>query len=96
MSLAVVKDGIVLPIKVTHWWPGRSWRGPCPIPRSIIKQTRGSKYLTVAKVELEPGFTMFAFARCNPVDVPSRAMGRTIAVGRLRKMLEHEGYILEE
>lgn len=72
-------------MKVYHWWPGRQYAGPCPIPSMYTKlaKDRGSKYLTVAKEYQEGIGWVYGFAFCCPKDVPSRKMGREIAIGRL-------------
>lgn len=83
----------LLPARVNHWWPEREWEGPSPIPRFLVKEAerRGSKYLTMAVVIL-PEMDFAEVAYCNPVDTPSRKMGRHIALGRLRKRLMDAGY----
>jgi len=73
-------------VKVTHWWPGRQWRGPSPIPAFMIEEAkrRKSRYLTYAQAG---GYEDLCFgaAFCCPKDAPSRALGREIALGRLAK-----------
>ncbi len=39
-----------------------------------------------------PTLDFVELAYCNPVDVPSKKMGRHIALARLRKELECHGY----
>jgi hypothetical protein len=75
-------------MKIYHWWPGRTWAGPCPIPEEFIEMAikRGSKYMTVAKKDFpQHNVYITTAAFCNPKDVPCRAMGRHIAVERLKK-----------
>jgi len=86
------------PVRVYHWWPGKEWYKECPIPSFLVKEARqkGSKYLTYVEALSEDGDGPFAYATCCPRDFPSRKMGRTIALGRLRKDLEGCGIRLEE
>jgi len=73
-------------MKVYHWWPGRQYAGPCPIPRHYVEKAEkmGSRYLTYAKQELGmPGRWAEGWAFCCPKDFPSRKLGREIAIGRL-------------
>ena len=74
-------------VKVYHWRPGRWDDEYCPIPSYFVKQAQkiGSRYLTVAVVleSDEPVSVDTAF--CCPRDVPSREMGRRIALARAQK-----------
>lgn len=75
-------------MKIYHWWPGRTWAGPCPIPNDIIQEAekRRTRYLTVAK---NTGFPLvYGIAWCNPKDVPNRKLGRHIATSRLEKNMQ--------
>lgn len=76
-------------MKVYHWWPGREYRGVCPIPPHFVKQAEkmGSRYLTFAIEDTTRG-PVAGWAFCCPKDVPSRKMGRQIAMGRLRAVME--------
>jgi len=71
-------------MKIYHWWPGRKWAGPCPIPRYIIEKSErmGTRYMTVARQEVD-GLMYEGIARCCPRDVPDKQLGRKIAIGRL-------------
>lgn len=76
--------------RVYHWWPGRRWAGPCPIPEPLVEKARerGSRYLTVARAEMEDGAEIVTAAFCCPQDNPSRRIGREIAVGRLASLVD--------
>jgi len=76
--------------KVYHWWPGRVWAGPCPIPSWWVKQAkeRGSRYMTFAYLKEGNRVLGVGVAYCCPKDVPSRSIGRAIALGRARKDAE--------
>lgn len=65
------------------------------MPAYLVNEARrmDSRYLSLAVAEL-PEATISATAFCCPTDAPSRAMGRTIALGRLRKRLEKHGWEL--
>ena len=71
-------------IRVYHWWPGRQFAGANPIPDWYLyhAEQRGSRYLTVAAIEVN-GHRVTRAAYCCPKDSPSRARGRHIAVARL-------------
>ena len=73
-----------------HWWPGRSFRGDCPIPEPFVRecQRRGTRYLTAARLTCG-GRTVWGLAMCCPKDVPSREIGRRIARGRAVKAFEY-------
>ena len=83
-------------MKVYHWWPGREFNGPNPIPAFLVKaaKSRGSRYLTYAKEQVGENL-FFGQAFCCPKDFPSRKMGRKIAVGRLKAMAEEHGIELD-
>lgn len=86
----VAKKGVMeVPIKIYHWWPGREYAGPSPIPSYKVKEAfkKGSKYLTMACCG-----DIVEFAECCPRDFPSRKMGTEIALGRLIKHLEVVGW----
>jgi hypothetical protein len=72
-------------MKVYHWWPGRTWAGPCPIPPVFVAEAErlGTLYVTFA-VHDDGVMPICGVARCCPKDVPSRKLGRAIAIGRLR------------
>ena len=83
-------------MKIYHWWPGRKWEGPCPIPCYLVKQAerRGSKYLTVAEMRLlsltDESYVMIvgsAFCNKKEKDGPSRKYGRELAIDRLKEQL---------
>lgn len=76
-------------MRVYHWWPGREYRGACPIPSYLVQDSlrKGSLYLTCAFEETDRGPVM-GWAQCCPKDAPSRKMGRQIAVGRLNAIME--------
>ena len=73
-------------VRVNHWWPGKE---QTPIEPELIRlaEQRGSRYLTVATVELPGGERVQTTAFCCPKDVPTRRMGRRIALGRLQAVL---------
>ena len=75
-------------MKVYHWWPGRTWAGPCPIPSIFIKEAErmGTRYLTFA-LDYHGNIPVCGVARCCPKDVPSRKLGREIAIGRMQSVL---------
>lgn len=83
-------------MKVYHWWPGREFRGPCPIPVFMVKaaEKMGSLYLTYVALDVGD-MRFFGNAFCCPKDFPSRKMGRRIAVGRLKAMAEEHGIELD-
>jgi len=89
------------PVKIYHWWPEKEWWSSCPIPAFLIRSAwkKGSRYLTYVETEGELDGNrgwIAAAAMCCPRDIPSRKMGRTIALGRLQKKLESLGMKLEE
>jgi hypothetical protein len=93
----------IAPVKLYHWWPGRTWAGPSPIhPPAEAHWTRtGTRYATIARVYLSGPtgvWLVVGWARCCPKDAPSRRMGRAIALGRLAKELAdlNTGWRLEE
>ena len=97
MKLKARKGTEEAPVRLYHWWPGRKYEGACPIPPLLLwsAEKRGSKYLTLAVTDL--GWISFhAIALCCPKDFPSRAIGRTIALGRLEKKLKSYDYELVE
>ena len=61
-------------VKITHWWPGREFKGPSPIPCAFIKtaQAMGSRYLTVAILEIDHKPVASGWAFCCPKDNPSK------------------------
>jgi hypothetical protein len=74
-------------MRVYHWWPGRTWDGPCPhivekyVPRA---EELGSKYMTIAVQWLgDPDNYLIGMSLCCKKDNPSRSLGRKIAVARL-------------
>ena len=90
--VAITEDGVEVPVKVYHWWPGKTWAGPCPIEQLFVDDAtdRGSRYMTVAYAPIGwQGCTVHVTeaAFCCPKDTPNRRMGRTIALGRLAKSL---------
>jgi hypothetical protein len=76
-------------MRVYHWWPGREYRGACPIPSYLVQDAKrkGSLYMTFAVEDTNRG-PIAGCAQCCPKDVPSRKMGRQIAIGRLRALME--------
>ena len=72
-------------MRIFHWWPGREYMKDCPIPDLYVSEARrmGSRYLTYAILELDEGRYVEGWAFCCPKDVPSRKMGKKIAVGRV-------------
>jgi hypothetical protein len=82
---------------IFHWWPGREYRKQCPIPAFLVKEAErmGSRYLTFAIVETEER-AIWGHAFCCPKDVPSRKMGKQIAVGRVMAMIEDFGFEVDE
>ena len=84
------------PVKVVHWWPGREFRNhKMTVFFKLAARSRGdSHYVTAASVLVGP-LLVQGMAHCCPKDTPSRARGREIALGRLRKELEGAGYRLE-
>lgn len=88
-------------VKVSHWWPGRTWVGLPPVARFVINdwERRGSRYATVARAmivdESRTATFLMADAVCCPKDVPDRKRGRAIALGRLGKKLAEYGWHLE-
>jgi len=88
--MLVATDGeFEAPVKVYHWWPGKEWRYGNPIPSFIIKEVkkRGSRYLTYVETFTPTSYVIWDHAACCPRDMPSRKMGRKIALGRLSKRL---------
>ena len=81
-------------VRIYHWWPGKPYCNGMPMNLVKFARLRGSRYLSLAMAEL-PDATVSATAFCCPKDSPSRTMGRTIALGRLAKELEAEGWRLE-
>ena len=93
--MLVATDGdFERPVRIYHWWPGKEWYRENPIPSFLVKEAeiKGSKYLTYTEAE----DLNWDFALCCPRDVPSRKMGRKIALGRLAKRLERQNFRLEE
>jgi hypothetical protein len=87
-------------VRLKHWWPGR-WMGGYDIvfvQEKLIRKAyqKGTKYMTVAQVDLGSNTTMVSWARCCPKDQPSRAAGRFIALLRLARALRPLGYRLEK
>ena len=87
-------------VKIYHWWPGRQWEGPCPIPAYMIHRAveKNTVYLTVAYIgDLAAGthYPTLGVAECCPKDIPERKLGRRIALGRLARELEPVGWTLE-
>ena len=83
------------PVKVVHWWPGREFRNRNMTAFfNMVSWGRGLRYITAAHVSVGP-LLLQGMALCCPKDTPSRARGREIALGRLRKELESAGYRLE-
>jgi len=78
-------------VRVYHWWPGKPYCNGMPSYLVNEAKRRGSRYLSMVATDL-PGATVSATAFCCPKDSPSRTMGRTIALGRLGKALEGEGW----
>jgi len=71
-------------VRIYHWWPGRKWAGPSPIP-DLERSARGSRYMTVARLHSGDQVLGVGVARCCDLDVPSRKLGREIAIGRMWK-----------
>lgn len=78
-------------VKITHWWPGRKFRGPSPIPSFLIKMAKdmGSRYLTFATLEVDNKPAAAGWAFCCPKDTPNKRLGRKIALGRMRRAAAH-------
>ena len=83
-------------VQLFHWWPGRQYAGTSPIPPSLVREAEriGSRYLTFAVAELPQG-PVAEYSLCCPKDMPDRAMGRRIALGRLASALEPMGWRVE-
>ena len=86
-------------VKLYHWWPGRQWEGPSPIPPRLTHsaENRGCRYLTLASVDEQGRDLPFScgLAMCCPADTPDRKLGRKIALGRLNAEIEMYGWTLE-
>ena len=84
------------PVKVVHWWPGRQFgdRHMTQFFEMAAWARGGSRYVTVA-FAISDRMVFQCMAHCCPKDTPSRARGREIALGWLRKELEGAGYRLE-
>lgn len=82
-------------VKITHWWPGREFKGPSPIPATFIKraESMGSRYLTVATLEIDYKPVAAGLAFCCPKDCPDKHLGRQIALGRMRQNAIRNGVI---
>ena len=81
-------------VRVYHWWPGKEYCNGMPSYLVQEAKRRGSRYLSMVVAEL-PDSTVSATAFCCPKDSPSRTRGRTIALGRLDKLLAKAGWALE-
>jgi len=83
-------------VKITHWWPGREFKGPSPIPSYVIKvaEKRGSRYLTFALMEIDYQPVASGLAFCCPKDNPDKHLGRQIALGRMYQNAIRNGVIL--
>ena len=100
MKLVAKKGNDERPVSLKHWWPGR-WTGGYDIvfvnERLIRKAYReGTRYMTMAHVDLGSGAAVASWSRCCPRDNPSRAVGRFIALLRLARALRPLGYRLEK
>jgi hypothetical protein len=85
-------------VRLKHWWPGR-WMGGYDIvfvQEKLIQRAykEGTRYMTVAHVDLAPNAAVAAWSRCCPKDQPSRETGRFIALLRLARALRPLGYRL--
>ena len=81
-------------VRIYHWWPGKPYCNGMPSFLVNEAKRRGSRYLSMVAAEL-PDATVSATAFCCPKDSPSRTRGRTIALGRLDKLLAKAGWALE-
>ena len=83
-------------VKIVHWWPGRKFRNDnmTTFFEMAAWARGGSRYITVASAAIDY-LLVQGLAHCCPKDTPSRARGRTIALGRLEKELRDLGYRLE-
>ena len=83
-------------VKIVHWWPGREYYNPGmgTFFRAAARIKGGSRYITAAYADVGHRMAQ-GMAYCCPKDTPSRARGRTIALGRLEKELRDLGYRLE-
>lgn len=84
-------------IRIFHWWPGREYRGVCPIPSYLVREAeeKGTRYLTFVSLEMND-LVIEGVAECCPKDVPSRKMGRKIALGRLKSLVKHYGLEVDD
>ena len=97
--MLIVTDGkFETPVRIYHWWPGKEWYKENPIPSYIVKEVKqmGSRYLTYVSAEVDYDRFVSAWSVCCPRDIPSRKMGRKIALGRLGKRLESFDMRMEE
>lgn len=85
-------------VGIAHWWPGKGFISGfnSPFPAYIRRRAyrRGSKYMTMAYVEL-PGGVISTYATCCKKDHPTRAQGRFIALLRLARILKSMGLKME-
>jgi len=79
--------------QVYHWWPGRTWEGPCPIRDEARLFELGKKrYGTVVRFNIRCGNTgtlrVGASCSCSKKDSPSRKSGRALATSRAVSLLK--------
>lgn len=82
------------PVELIHWWPGREFGRRNLDLFFELAAREGTRYITVASVVVGEEMIL-SLAHCCELDQPSRARGRTIALGRLNKQLKEIGYWLE-
>jgi len=90
-------------IRIIHYWPGRAWKGHCPIPANLVREAdrMGSERLTVAvRSVVSPGGYMTleagaAYCRHGEQKRLSVDFGRKLATARLLRDSEEVARLLK-
>ena len=105
-KLVVRDNGQVYPVRLVHWWPGRKYRRingatetgiPVRWNRSFefwFSPMKGTRYMTAASANVH-GDLYLGTSACSPKDMPSREVGRFIALLRLARGLKADGLRME-